>query len=188
MTTPDKPGVSADHSPSLRLEPLPAELLDRPLDYILADHGRQRAVCAALRGFAERGEGARADAASVLGYLTGDLETHHRDEEEDLFPALRRRAAPEDNLARTLDRLGEDHRETHAVAAALGRALAAAPCAETVRFARPARRIMQAHAASQHRHLAVENGVVLALARIRLTRGDLTDISRAMKARRGGDC
>lgn len=155
MATPDKPNFCDARRPPLRLEPLPAELLDRPLDYILADHGRQRAVCAALRSFAERGEGARADAGSVLGYLTGDLEAHHRDEEEDLFPALRRRAVPEDNLARTLERLGYDHRESHLVAAVIAKALAAAPDAGTVRFARPARKIMQAHAESQHRHLAV---------------------------------
>jgi hypothetical protein len=44
---------------------------------------------------------------------------------------------------------------------------------------------MLAYATGEHRHLAAENGIVLAIARIRLTRGDLAKMSRSMKQRRG---
>ena len=44
---------------------------------------------------------------------------------------------------------------------------------------------MQAYASSEGGHLAIENGIVLAIARIRLTRGDLGAMARGMKARRG---
>jgi hypothetical protein len=46
-------------------------------------------------------------------------------------------------------------------------------------------RLIQAYVVGENRHLAVENGVLLAIARIRLTPKDLKAISRGMKARRG---
>ena len=45
--------------------------------------------------------------------------------------------------------------------------------------------LIAAYALGELRHLAIENAVVLALARIRLKRPDLKAISRSMKARRG---
>jgi hypothetical protein len=44
---------------------------------------------------------------------------------------------------------------------------------------------MKAYAASEHRHLAMENSIVMAIARIRLKSADLAAISQAMKQRRG---
>jgi len=66
-------------------------------------------------------------------------------------------------------------------------ALSARPADDTVHIGIAAGEAMQAYAASEMRHLALENGVVLALARIRLTRPDLKAISRSMKLRRGVD-
>jgi hypothetical protein len=44
---------------------------------------------------------------------------------------------------------------------------------------------MLAYAASEYRHLSVENGIMLVIARKRLTAADIKAIARAMKARRG---
>ena len=41
-----------------------------------------------------------------------------------------------------------------------------------------ARKLLMAYATSEHHHLAAENGIVLAIARVRLTRGDLAGHER----------
>ncbi len=54
-----------------------------------------------------------------------------------------------------------------------------------VRLGPAARKLLLAYAASEHHHLAAENGIVLAIARVRLTRGDLSAMSATMKDRHG---
>lgn len=165
--------------------PPPIALLDEPLAYVLAAHLRQRAVCAVLRRFATERSAGRAEADRMTAYLTGDLRLHHEDEDLDLYPALRRRALPADGLGVTLARLGEEHRQGATMADIIVEALSARPADDTVQIGVAAGEAMQAYAASELQHLALENGVVLALARIRLTRPDLKAICRGMKQRRG---
>lgn len=166
-------------------EPPPIALLDAPLDYIFADHLRQRSICAALRSYAERQSATRAEVDRVVAFLKRELALHHADEDCDLYPALLRRALPADDLEAVIARLSEDHRQSAVIVQAILRMLEAEPDADPVCFDPTAGALMQAFAAQEHRHLAVENGVVLAIARIRLTRGDIKAISSSMKARRG---
>lgn len=165
--------------------PLPLVLLDHPLDYIAADHVRQRSVAEALRRFAESRRADRGALESIVGFLDLDLPMHYRDEEEDLFSAVRRRALPADDLGPILDRLCEDHRQALPLVASIVEALLRKPVADPVTLSKPLCRTMLAYADSERRHLAIENGVVLVIARIRLTAKDLRAISRSMKARRG---
>ena len=163
----------------------PFALLDEPLAYVQAAHLQQRAICAVLRRFAAAHAASRPEADRVTAYLTGELRLHHEDEDLDLYPALRRRALPADGLGITLARLSEEHRQGAAMADLIVDALSARPAEEVVQLGATTSEAMQAYAASEIRHLALENAVVLALARIRLTRPDLKAISRGMKARRG---
>ncbi len=167
------------------VEAMPFALLGEPLNYIFADHFRQRTICAVLRRFAGQGKASRAEADMVTAFLTRDLLLHHEDEDEDLFPAVRRRALMEDNLGAVLARLGEDHRQAKSRIDLIVEALSSRPADDPVRIDTAAGEVMQAYAASEHQHLAIENGVILAIARIRLTRNDLKAISRGMKERRG---
>lgn len=167
------------------VDAIPFALIDKPLDYILADHFRKRSICVALKRFAAEGHVARAEADMVIAFLDQDLPLHHQDEDEDLFPAVRRRALNEDDLGTVLARLSEDHRLSDVMVHAIVDVLAAIPSADPVRLDRQAREVMQAYAASEHRHLAMENGIVMAIARIRLKPADLKAISTAMKLRRG---
>ncbi len=178
--TPDPPPEAA-----AIVEALPFSLIDTPLDYIFADHFRQRSVCVALKRFAEHGRVPRSEADMVTAFLDRELSLHHEDEDQDLFPAVRRRALPEDDLGAVLARLSEDHRLSDGMVRVIVRALSATTGTETVKLARPAREVMQAYAASEHRHLAMENGIVMTIARIRLKPADLKAISQAMKQRRG---
>ena len=166
-------------------DPLPFHLLDRPLEYLLADHFRHRTLLAVLRRFAAERQASREEADRVTAYLLHDLPLHHADEEEDFFPAIRRRAVPEDELGALLARLNEDHRRAEALLEEIAARLSREPGANRVRFDRPDAERFQAYAASEHRHLAIENGLVLAIASVRLTRTDLRAISKGMKARRG---
>ena len=59
------------------------------------------------------------------------------------------------------------------------------PAEKTVHLSTSICRLIQGYVVSENRHLAVENGVLLAIARIRLTPIDRKTISRGMKVRRG---
>lgn len=185
MATGDPSVASPQLAQEPIVEPIPFALLDEPLDYIFADHFRQRSIIAALRRFVAAGKATRVEADMVVAYLERDLPLHHEDEDEDLFPAVRRRALPEDDLGGVLARLREDHRQTQPMVEMIAASLSASPARDTIRIDSSTREVMLAYAAGEHRHLAIENGIVLAIARIRLTRNDLKTISRAMKARRG---
>jgi hypothetical protein len=179
----------ATHEPAnrdqLSIEAIPPALLDDPLAYIFADHFRQRRLCAALRHHAETGHVDRPEAEMITAYLRRDLVLHYRDEDEDLFPLLLRRALPEDDLAAALGRLAQDHRQSRQSLEAIIGALTGRPAEDPVKLGRGMCKLMLAYAASEHLHMAAENGIVLAIARIRLRREDLKAMSRTMKERRG---
>jgi hemerythrin-like domain-containing protein len=182
MARPERHCTAAD---TPIVETMPYGLLEEPLDYIFADHFRQRSVCVALKRFSASGQAPRREADMVIAFLDRDLRLHHQDEDVDLFPAVRRRALVEDELGAVLARLTEDHRQSELMVSAIVAALAARPDEDPVKLDRQAREIMQVYAASEHRHLALENGIVMSIARIRLKPVDLHGISAAMKKRRG---
>jgi hypothetical protein len=167
------------------LEPPDIALLDDPLEYIHAEHQRQRAICTALRAFATQGFAPRADADRVISYLTQELPLHHEDEDVDFYPVLRRRCSAADDLDSIIARLSEDHRRGEPVLAAIIRSLAPSRAMDPVSLDHAASDLMHTYALGECSHLAVENGVVLAIARIRLTRADIRTISHNMKVRRG---
>jgi hemerythrin-like domain-containing protein len=165
------------------LAPPHLALLEEPLEFIHADHFRQRSLCVALRRMGELGVAERNEADEIVSFMQRDLDLHHADEDADLFPALRRRALAVDELGPVLGRLSEDHIRTAPLVASIVAALSGRD--DPVVLSPAVRKAMLTYAASEHRHLALENGIVLAIARIRLTRKDRLKISAAMKARRG---
>jgi hemerythrin-like domain-containing protein len=160
-------------------------MLDEPLDFIFADHFRQRSLCAVLRSFARSRRAPRESADKVLAFLAHDLTQHHQDEDADLFPALRKRAEPEDGLSAILARLSEDHRQSSPLVAEIVAALSAKPTRDQITIPAAAAEAMFAYVAGEHRHLSVENGIVLVIARKRLPPADIRKLSRSMKLRRG---
>jgi hemerythrin-like domain-containing protein len=166
------------------VEAMPPSLLDEPLAYIFADHFRQRRICSALRRFALAGRMVHQEADAVVSFLSNDVPLNHADEEEDLFPAVRHRELRGDNLGGIIARLLDDHRLATPI---VGRIVAALSCrsVEAVEIGSAARALMETYASSESGHLALENGIVLAIARVRLTSADLEGMARRMKARRG---
>ena len=182
-----------DHPPSpLRslaisgsLDPPPAALLNDPLEYYFVEHYRQRSLCAVLRNIAAQRIVPTALARRVATILSVDVPQHQLDEEIDLFPALQRRGTPEDDLHKIIARLRKDRAQADRIRTALVSVLSI-PC-EDARLTINSRdaTLMASYAAGQHRHLAIENGILLVIARRRLGGGDVQAMSQSMKRRRG---
>lgn len=179
------PGPS--QSPASEIEAIPENLFREPIDYLYADHFRQRVVCKFLDeiAFDPAAPGAARLAVIVRAYLERELPHHIADEEQELFPRLRSRCNPADNTERILGMLSEEHRRDGDLCEAVLEGLRAlaeghetSPCAAFPRAA-------AAFAETQRRHLAWEDDVVLPLARERLTNEDLGEMGRNMAERRG---
>jgi hemerythrin-like domain-containing protein len=168
------------------IEPEAPFLLSQPLDGFAAEHQRHREVCRLAVELAAAGDFDARPLAAIAAFIRRDLALHIRDEEDDLFPLLRRRALPEDEIDACLDRLAAEHRQDEQRAAAVIRGLET--CLERRRAPGrepAARAALEAFAAHELRHLALENAVVLPIARRRLTADDLGDLARRLAARRG---
>ena len=93
------------------LAPVRSELLARPLEFIVAEHHRLRDLCRLLDGIAEAPGSATIPADAILHCIEHELPLHVIDEEEDLFPLIRRRAKPRDGAERLLGLLSREHAE-----------------------------------------------------------------------------
>ena len=171
------------------LDTMPAAAqLTTPLDYIVADHFRQRVLCSILDDFAETGVLDRDLAGAALRFLKTDFAPHVIDEEEDLFPLLRRRSQPEDRIEDVLGDLSQEHAADKLDAGGIIRGLQTALDTDgDDAVDEDLRTVLRRFAASERRHLIVENAIVMPLARARLARDDLRNLGRRMAARRGLD-
>lgn len=180
--------------PGIPLSSADLARLAKPLDFIAEDHWREREICAALDRIAatdqegDQGCGPACgppdpeDIANSLAFLTRDLPLHLADEEEDLFPLMRRCCAPEDEIGRVIDRLLSDHvhaaEDTPVVVELLGDL-------QTRSLSQKDRQVLTQYAAHARHHLILENAVVLPIARLRLSRSDHESLRLRMMQRRG---
>ena len=160
-----------------------------PLDAILLEHGRQHAIADWLLalGNSQRLGPVLEEAEALLTFLTLDLLLHHKDEEDDLFPMLRLRCKPEDQIDGIMAQLDRHH----AAESFLIRDIAVDlhVIVDGTDLESPARFLgsLCVFAEGQRRHLSWENKAVLPLARKRLTPEDLEALRRKMAVRRGID-
>lgn len=157
---------------------------DDPLEFILFEHMKHREMCNA---FDELAVDPRYNEARVVGlaeFIRNDLTLHVSDEEELLFPLLRRRCAPEDDIEDTLARLSSEHAADMDLTARVRVLLLTAATDEKAPADLPgARELLHAFAQSQRRHMMLENAVLIPLARKRLSESDLDLLSRRLAAR-----
>lgn len=158
----------------------PEALLSEPLDYIFADHFRQRMLCNLLDAMVSEGARDALLSGQILMFMRLDFGLHVLDEEEDLFPLLLKRALPEDGMEDVIHELCTEHSSDRLDADELCRVLEV-PESCGGRW----KRLFTRFAANERRHLIVENAIVLPMARIRLQPGDLTLIGQRMAERRG---
>lgn len=160
-------------------------LLARPLEYLLVDHLRQRSLCALLELIADADRLDSRLAGAVADHIAHDLAVHTLDDEEDLYPLVRRRAEPEDRVEAVLGLLSGEHADEDRLAATvvegLRQAIAVAPASPSEAL----RARLHLMAERLRRHLTVENALIMPLAETRLTQTDRAGLARRMAARRG---
>lgn len=165
-------------------DPTDTALIASPLDFISADHLRERQICAVIDRLAAAALFDRHAALTVLRFLNEELNVHMRDEAEDLFPLLARRCPVEDDIGRVITRICADLNAATVLLPLVRTILAR--CVDTgADLAAEDRKTLIRFAGHVRRHLAAENAILLPIARLRLTRRDLDNLSRHMRSRRG---
>ncbi|MBY0565468.1 MAG: hemerythrin domain-containing protein [Hyphomonadaceae bacterium] len=168
------------------IERSPPALLKEPLEFLFAEHYRHRHMCKVLEYLSIASGFEAGLIASTDDFIRYDLALHVIDEEEDLFPLLRRRCSEEDDIEDVLGRLSADHALDQALAKTVRTLFAqslearVAPSA----VAGGPQALLQL-ARQEKSHMALENAVVMPLARRRLTSDDLEALSLRLAARRG---
>lgn len=153
-----------------------------PIEAMYEEHFNQRQLCADMDLLAATTLPRPELAKRVLINLCRDLPAHFVDEESGLFPRLRARALPDDNLEPTLARLAREHEVAEQAFTLLVPALAC--MADGALPAPEDRDALHRLAAAERRHLIVENAILLPLARLRLTEGDKRALMAEMCASR----
>lgn len=159
-------------------------LLADPLDFISEDHLRERQVCAMIDRLATAAVLNRQEVTTVLRFLNEELNVHLRDEAEDLFPLLARRCTAEDAIDAVIDRIRTDQDEAMRLLPEV-RAMLAGCLDRGGDLSANERGVLSRFAGHVRRHLVAENAILLPIARVRLTRADLRNLSKHMRSRRG---
>ncbi len=153
-----------------------------PLDFILDEHMRQRALCSLLEEISKDGIAPKKLAEVAVDFLKSDFALHVLDEEEDLFPLLRRRVDDEGRLDDVLTQLSADHAHDRQIAYDVLRVLIDDV---DVELSAEICDLFAAFAVAERKHLIVENAIVVPLARASLSADDLQILGQRMAARRG---
>jgi hemerythrin-like domain-containing protein len=167
-----------------QIDPASPALLDDPVGFFFAEHTRQRQLFNGLERLAAAERFDSGLATEVLAFLRGDLPLHKL-YEEDLFSLMRLKSPPEDAIEEALSALSAEHAAADRL---IGLVIAGLEAA--VRSPRPIAtqpglsEAMADFVLSERRHLALENSIVLPLARRRLRAKDLAALSARMAARR----
>ena len=165
-------------------KPTSLGLLAHPLDFISEDHLRERQVCAMISRLATADALDRQAATTVLRFLNEELNVHLRDEAEDLFPLLARRCTEEDAIEGVIVRIRADQDEAMRLLPEV-RAMLAGCLDKGADLSAKERGVLSRFAGHVRRHLVAENAILLPIARVRLTRADLRNLSKHMRSRRG---
>lgn len=162
----------------------PDRLLD-PLDYLAAEHSRQRAAMRPLEWLVElkRSKAWTDLARSTLAFLQIELPQHAADE-RDLLALLRIRCTDE-RLEPVAEMLKAKHDMDRAMGAEIAVAIDAAAAEKRRRLGPDFAELVRSFAAVNRRCLAWEDANVLPLARQVLDRLDLDCLAATMAARRG---
>ena len=91
------------------IDDIAIDLIDMPLEYIFADHHRQRQAALMLNMIAV-GEFEERGARNLISFLKKDFARHIADEELGFFPLLRERCLPEDKIDPLIARLVDEHK------------------------------------------------------------------------------
>lgn len=170
---------------SFSVPPLPAELLERPLDYLAADHERHRAVCAFLKRVVREGAIQGTSAGAIAGFLNTEFPLHLADEHDALYPALVRRSRDDVEFVAALQRIAAAHDAAVTSLSPLVSGLKAVSTLPAARLSPQLAQALEEYVREEEKRLAFENAVILRIADVRLRKSDIEAIRGDMKARRG---
>ena len=178
------PAKNDDHDIAPSVGP---DLFHDPLGLIYSEHYRCRVICNTLDAIADKWPSAPTteEIESLLLFLETDLPAHVADEEDALFPILKKRCQPSDNCDSVVNLLLDEHRSDMALVGTVVRGLKDVSEGRTPANPDAFLASVRAMTESQRRHLAWENSVLLPLAKKRLKAVDLVDLGRSMAERRG---
>lgn len=168
----------------------PSAGTEAPLEMLSACHIRIERQCATLNRLAAHlaqhgaDDSARHAAANIMRYFDISAPQHHADEEENVFPALIESMAGSDAVCihQMIEGLTADHREMEAGWRSLRRALERIAAGQSTDLsASEVAQFIDLH----KRHLKVEDDDLLPMAARLLSDGELDQIGRAMRERRG---
>jgi pyridoxamine 5'-phosphate oxidase len=167
----------------------PGPSFDQPLEMLAACHERIEEKLAALEQLVSHLEKhgcdseARAAAQAVLRYFDTSGVYHHQDEDQDLFPLLRTRAAAQGRaeIAAAIDELEREHETMDAQWRRLRQRLLAVVEGEPRLAAEDVTRFAWLY----RRHMDREGAAVLPFAREALDAAERASLGERMAARRG---
>ncbi len=160
-------------------------LLDDPISFMEADHGRIAAVCDRLQALIKdlRHQQSHEEATALVTILTRDLLDHIADE-EDLFNLLENSGKADKKLTDIIRVLRAEHAADHGPISAISAELKRFVAGDDMHA--PAKFFVNAasFAENQRRHLTWENCTVLPMSRDLLSTEELAGLSTQMKNRR----
>ncbi len=164
----------------------PPSLLHDPIEYIFADHFRQRTLCNVLDMIAGADEVDSDLVEASLAFLKGDFGVHVLDEELDLFPLLQKLVQTDTEFLDVLKRLHQEHDQDRIDASRIVQALEDCLTDKNPpKLGSETKALLQRFAANERQHLMTENAIVLPIARTQLSQTDLVDLGAKMAKRRG---
>jgi hemerythrin-like domain-containing protein len=163
------------------IEPPSPELLENPIEFLFVEHNRQRQAANILHLVAD-GEVNKAGVKKLIDFLETDFAVHVADEELCFFPLLLEHCPPEDNIDKLIGRLADEHKKDEATVTSMTSVLNDVLAGE--KFNGKASRAIRGFAEHILQHLALENAVLLPIARARLDDKALCALSDMMKERR----
>ena len=153
-----------------------------PLDTLAQDHVQQAGLCDILEQIADSlpADMDRVDCREAALALRLDLPLHHQDEEDGLFPLLRRHAEQSENLAAIMARLSSEHAADEGFAEELSEQLESLAHGDSPSNPEALGYMLRGFFESYRRHIYWENEILLPLARETLTETDLDELFRCM--------
>jgi len=165
------------------IEQSPPGLIESPIDFLFAEHHRQRQAANALHLVAS-GEFDAAGIEKLIVFLETDFEIHVADEELSFFPLLQARCLPEDNIEKLIRRLADEHKKDETTVASMTVTLKEVLSGKKLSHEKS--RAVYSFAEHILQHLALENAVLLPIARARLDEESQNILSDMLKERRAG--
>ncbi len=150
-----------------------------PIEIFIHDHIIQSQMCDKLEMIADGlpGNVDKELCREVIEALVVDMPRHHRDEEEGLFPLLQLRATKDDNIDAHLSQLSLEHETDEGFSDELVECLTDMSEGKKIDNPDMCGYMMRGFFENYRRHIHWEDSVLLPLAKKRLNKDDLNQLS-----------